>query len=705
MVVPAPGEAGRVGCRNAEARPTGRVGRSPWSVALCIALLIGCSENFGTAPLGTPGSVAVAVEGFAGPAAVRATTALAGDARRLWLGTDRGSYLADVGRAGPRWRPGSADAAPLPVVAIAGEPTGNVWLLQSRGGSDDLRLSPDGGRTFRFLPNPLAFVSTVERVGALPASAVHAEGAAVAVQGVQLFVWPLGDGEWRQAQLPGTAAEFGPVAGDRGGRVAIAAREGSAWQVWTSQDGALSFARSVADPGGPALALAWREDGQLASATATGVVAGGDTLRLGASRVAWHAALRARGEVVDYALALQGDSLALGQLPGPPPIVSALPFQALPQAGLVVDAGGAWIAAGDATLWRVTPAGATTAATASPFDGGYLDFTTAAADPRIPGGLLLARGLGDTYRGAATSREPTALGKVYVSNALIVLADQGDPSGVFWGAFGAAWHPGTALGVWEARSAGQSSYLQIVFAGPVQVTALAQRPTDPLELWLGAAFGDGVYRSVDGGRNWARVHAGLGVPGAIDGEDGLSGVTEVRAFAFVDDQVWMGGFRGGVHRFDAGMGSWAQSNRGLPRIGTGTPLDSCCTIPLEREVDVRDLAALPGGALLAATGHGLYRDQTRSGNWVASMQGLLNGDVYCLATHPTRPDWVLAGCRGSANAPDFLFLSRDGGRSWAPLASGLAERWAIRVMWTDPDALEAVAVLSSSGAWRMVLAP
>jgi hypothetical protein len=318
---------------------------------------------------------------------------------------------------------------------------------------------------------------------------------------------------------------------------------------------------------------------------------------------------------------------------------------------------------------------------------------------------LLARGFGDTFRGLASSRQPDALGRIFVSNALMVLPDGGHPSGVFWGAFGTAWHPGTVPGVWEARSEGQSSYLQIVFAGPVQVTALAQRPSDPLEMWLGAAFGDGVYRSVDGGRNWARVHGGLGVPGGIDGEDGLSGMTEVRAFAFAGDELWMGGFRGGVHRLDASTDVWVQGNRGLPAIGTGAPLDTCCTIPLVSEVDVRDLVALPGGALLAATGHGVYRDDARAGNWIPSMQGLLNGDVYCLAPHPTRPDWVLAGCRGSAGAPDFLFLSRDGGLTWAPVLGGLTQRWAVRVMWTDLERLELVAVLSNSGAWRMELAP
>ena len=92
------------------------------------------------------------------------------------------------------------------------------------------------------------------------------------------------------------------------------------------------------------------------------------------------------------------------------------------------------------------------------------------------------------------------------------------------------------------------------------MSTLAQEAGAPLRLWLGAAVGDGVYRSVDGGLNWGRVHDGLGAPGGLEGEDGLSGITDVRAFAFHDAEIWMAGYRGGVYWLNGAAAAWVQSS-------------------------------------------------------------------------------------------------------------------------------------------------
>ena len=64
-----------------------------------------------------------------------------------------------------------------------------------------------------------------------------------------------------------------------------------------------------------------------------------------------------------------------------------------------------------------------------------------------------------------------------------------------------------------------------------------------------------------------------------------------------------------------------------------------------------------------------------------------------------------AAARGRPEAPDWLFLSEDAGRTWFPVASGLVGRTATDLAWSDPARLEIVALLEAQGVWRMELAP
>ena len=61
---------------------------------------------------------------------------------------------------------------------------------------------------------------------------------------------------------------------------------------------------------------------------------------------------------------------------------------------------------------------------------------------------------------------------------------------------------------------------------------------------------------------------------------------------------------------------------------------------------------------------GLYRVSLQNGTWSpVEARGL--GEVYALSAHPTERDTVVAGTRSG------LLVSRDGGRSWEPLAGAL----------------------------------
>jgi hypothetical protein len=165
-------------------------------------------------------------------------------------------------------------------------------------------------------------------------------------------------------------------------------------------------------------------------------------------------------------------------------------------------------------------------------------------------------------------------------------------------------------------------------------------------------------------------------------------VTQVQAFARdgAGDR-WMGGFRGGAFRLEASAGVWSQVSRGLPRVD-GTPLDDCCPVPGVTEVDVRDLVATDDGALLAATGWGVYRLLSGASDWRERSTGLFNLDVTRLLVHPRDRGTVLAACR-----------------TWFPVDSGLRGRVPVDLDWTDPDRFGIVVLLQAQGAWRMELDP
>jgi len=166
----------------------------------------------------------------------------------------------------------------------------------------------------------------------------------------------------------------------------------------------------------------------------------------------------------------------------------------------------------------------------------------------------------------------------------------------------------------------------------------------------------------------------------------------------------MGGFRGGVFRLDQEHDTWEQRSAGLPQVD-GVPLDGCCPEPGVTEVDVRDLVTLGDGSLLAATGWGVYRLRGGEARWELRSTGLFNQDVHRLLRHPFDPETVLAATRGRPEAPDWLFLTEDGGQTWFPVASQLAGRNAIDLAWSDPAQLEVVALLEAQGLWRMELDP
>ncbi|MBI4247530.1 MAG: hypothetical protein HY614_10140 [Candidatus Rokubacteria bacterium] len=213
------------------------------------------------------------------------------------------------------------------------------------------------------------------------------------------------------------------------------------------------------------------------------------------------------------------------------------------------------------------------------------------------------------------------------------------------------------------------------------VVNLVVHPREPETLYV-AAFGSGVYKSVDGGRRWIATSRGLddlavltlaidpiaphliyagtdsGVFVSMDGGEtwGRRGVAmadrNIRSFV-VDPRrptvLYAATDRGILWSWDQGA-SWA------PR-GSGTA-----------SLDVRVLRLDPAhpARLFAAGFGGVFRSADSGRHWTSASRGLTDLRVRALALDPTRPDVLYAGTSGGG-----VFETLDGGGRWRPLNEGL----------------------------------
>lgn len=680
-------------------------------LVLALVLLVACSENFGPPPPDSSRELPVRAEAFAGPVPARTALALAIGGGRVHLGTDRGLYQIDGRPLDGRFRPGHAGFTDADgresmgaVDRLAVDASGRNLVLVSRfGGGDFLTASSDGGETFASLPlpSPNPLLELVDALHALPPGPADPAGAFLVAQGATLFRWAVHEGLWREVELPAGPVAFGPAQAGGDGSVVLAAETGEGWRLLASADGGRSFEETGEGFDGPALAVAV-QGGLPSVITVDGWWRGGE-LRI------WedHDLLAARLAVDEQGLryAILGESRTTGDLAlavgvGLPDRLDGFALSTpLVEETLVSIPGGAVMAAPDGAL-HVFDGGGEIGRRS--FAGGELDWGSIAVHD---GNQLLHLGhrrTGEVFRGPA--HDPDAMlprgTPLFQSESRSLLVDSQLGDAIFAGSFGVHYNDGVSV-VWEQRNAGQFSYLLENFSGPVKPQALAIAPSG--ELWLGAIEGDGPYRSDDGGQSWIPVHDGLGPPGSRLGEDGLPFATTIRAFAFLESEVWMASFRGGVWRLDD-EDVWTPENWGLPDLA-GATVDSCCFDTEVREIDARDLVITSEGTLLTITPWGAFRRERGDDSWRDSSLGLANSDLRGLDADPEDPSRVVAVARGSVETPAWLFLSQDGGRSWITVDSFLVAKRGRDVVWSRSRRDEIVALLENQGAWRVELDP
>jgi photosystem II stability/assembly factor-like uncharacterized protein len=224
------------------------------------------------------------------------------------------------------------------------------------------------------------------------------------------------------------------------------------------------------------------------------------------------------------------------------------------------------------------------------------------------------------------------------------------------------------------------------------VVHILPHPQEAETLYL-AAFGSGVFKSVDGGRRWVAMSRGLDhltvltlamdplVPrvlyagtdsGVFVSQDG--GAEWSRAGSALSDRnirslvvvpsrptvLYAATDQGVLWSWDQG-GSWASRNAGLA----------------SRDIRVLRLDPAHRGRLLAGGFGGVFRSDDEGQRWRAINSGLTDLRVRALAVDPTRPEVFYAGTAGGG-----VFVTFDGGGQWRPLNDGLRNRTVLSLLVT-----------------------
>ena len=225
-------------------------------------------------------------------------------------------------------------------------------------------------------------------------------------------------------------------------------------------------------------------------------------------------------------------------------------------------------------------------------------------------------------------------------------------------------------GVWKTTNAGltykpifdgQSSYS----IGCVEVA-----PSNPHVVWVGTgenngqrsvAYGDGVYKSIDGGRSWKNM--GLKESEHI-GQIYIHPKDENIVFVAAQGPLWSDGGDRGLYKTTDGGKSW---NKVL-EIDEYTGVNEVIADPRDPNImyasswqRARKVWTFIGGG----PGSAIYKSTDGGENWFKSQSGIPGGDLgrIGLAISPANPD-VIYAILEATDGKDGFYRSTNRGASW-----------------------------------------
>ncbi|MCP4291770.1 MAG: glycosyl hydrolase [bacterium] len=233
-------------------------------------------------------------------------------------------------------------------------------------------------------------------------------------------------------------------------------------------------------------------------------------------------------------------------------------------------------------------------------------------------------------------------------------------------------------GIWETHNAGITFKPIFDHQGSYSIGCMTISPSQPDVVWVGSgesnsqrsvAYGDGVYKSIDGGKSWKNMglkrslHIGRIVVHPTDAN---------RVWVAAEGPLWGPGGDRGVYMTSDGGQNWE------------------LVLEIDENTGVVDLVADPGNpdVLYAASyqrrrhtwtlinggpGSGIHKSTDGGKTWTELTNGLPGTDMgrIGLAIAPKAPNTVYAIVEAAKDKGGF-FRTQDGGASWSKMSNYVA---------------------------------
>lgn len=231
-------------------------------------------------------------------------------------------------------------------------------------------------------------------------------------------------------------------------------------------------------------------------------------------------------------------------------------------------------------------------------------------------------------------------------------------------------------GVWKTTNAGNTFSPVFDQEGSYSIGCVCISPHNPNEVWVGTgennnqrsvAYGDGVYRSLDGGKTWRNMGLKMSEHiGMIKFDPKSENIIYVAAYG----PLWKEGGERGLYKTEDGGQTWnrilhVDDQTGISEVHLD-PRNPQHIYAVSHQRRRHVFTYIGGGP-----GSGIHKSEDGGKTWVKLDKGLPKGDYVGrigLAIPSAQPDWVYAIVESSGDDQGF-YRSKDRGKSWEKRSS------------------------------------